>query len=77
MLESNPYQSSPQSALRHQSIIYKTDYKTKKPDLKRHYVDEWGRFLDNHYDPEIHKKTFYVAMKSPDMYNVLVNDMTI
>lgn len=48
------------------SIIKKTDYTKKKPDLKRHYVDEWGRFLSNHYDPELHTKTFTVSMKAPD-----------
>ena len=31
-------------------------------------MDEWGRFLDNHYDPEIHKKPFTIAMKAPDRY---------
>lgn len=50
----------------HVSIITKTDYKKKYPDLKRHYVDEWGRFLDNHYDPDTHVKPFTIAMKAPD-----------
>lgn len=48
------------------SIINKTDYNRKKPDLKRHYNQEWGRFLDNHYDPNIHQKPFTIAMKAPD-----------
>jgi len=53
-------------AIQHRSIIDKTDYNKKKPDLKRHYVDEWGRFLDNHYDPDMHRKPFTIAMKAPD-----------
>ena len=31
-----------------------TQYRKVKPDLKRHYPEMWGRFLDNHYDPQIH-----------------------
>jgi hypothetical protein len=50
----------------HVSILHKTNYNKKNPDLRRHYVDEWGRFLDNHYDPDIHKKPFTIAMKAPD-----------
>ena len=50
-----------------QTIIQKTDYKTKKADLKRHYVESWGRFLDNHYDPTMHQKTFTIQKKAPDM----------
>ena len=41
-------------------------YNKIKPDLKRHYPEMWGRFLDNHYDPQIHGKPFVVAMKTPD-----------
>jgi hypothetical protein len=43
-----------------------TIYAKKKPDLKRHYPEMWGRDLDNHWDPEVHKKPFTVAMKAPD-----------
>ncbi len=42
------------------SILTKTDYNKKKPDLKRHYVEEWGRFLANNYDPDQHAKPFTV-----------------
>lgn len=48
------------------SIINKTDYDKRKPNLKRHHVEEWGRFLDNHWDPDMHLKPFAVAMKAPD-----------
>ena len=41
-------------------------YTKVKPDLERHYPEMWGRFLDNHYDPQIHGKPFVVAMKTPD-----------
>jgi len=51
----------------HKSIIFKTDYRKKNPDLKRHYPDNWGRFLYNHYDADIHKKPFTIAMKAPDL----------
>ena len=50
----------------HRSIINKTDYNKRRPDLKRHYVEEWGRFLDNHYDPDMHLKPFNVVMKAPE-----------
>ncbi len=50
----------------HKSIVDKTDYQKKRPDLRRHYVEQWGRFLDNHYDPDAHKRPFCVAMKAPD-----------
>ena len=26
-------------------------YVKHNPDLKRHYPENWGRDLDNHYDP--------------------------
>ena len=51
----------------HKSIIAKTNYNKNKPNLRRHYPEEWGRFLDNHYDPDAHKKPFVIAMKAPDM----------
>lgn len=38
----------------HTSILNKTNYNKVKPDLKRHYPEMWGRFLDNHYDPQKH-----------------------
>ncbi len=38
--------------------------------MRRHYPEEWGRFLDNHYDPDMHKKPFTIAMKAPDMYDI-------
>jgi hypothetical protein len=41
-------------------------YQKKRPDLKRHYPEMWGRDLDNHWDPEVHPKPFVVAMKAPD-----------
>lgn len=50
----------------HRSIIDKTSYNKIRPDLKRHYPENWGRFLDNHYDPQHHHKPFTVAMKAPD-----------
>ena len=43
-----------------------TLYVKKKPDLKRHYPEMWGRDLDNHWDPQVHTKPFTVAMKAPD-----------
>ena len=36
------------------SIFDKTNYVKIKPDLKRHNVNNWGRFLDNHWDPDTH-----------------------
>jgi hypothetical protein len=39
----------------------------QRPNLKRHYPEEWGRFLDNHYDPQTHHKPFVIAMKAPDL----------
>lgn len=50
----------------HLSIVSKTNYKKIKPDLKRHYPEMWGRFLDNHYDPQHHQRPFVVAMKTPE-----------
>ena len=49
-------------------IIGKTNYKKQRPNLKRHYPEEWGRFLDNHYDPQTHQRPFTIAMKAPDLY---------
>lgn len=37
-----------------------------RPDLKRHYPENWGRFLDNHYDPFKHNRPFTVHMKTPE-----------
>ena len=34
--------------------------------LAKERRENWGRFLDNHFDPEMHKKTFFVARKAPD-----------
>jgi len=51
----------------HTSILQKTSYQKVKPNLRRHYPEEWGRFLDNHYDPDIHRKPFTIAMKAPDL----------
>lgn len=48
------------------TIIQKTDYKKKKADLKRHYPENWGRFLDNHYDPQTHQKPFVICTKTPE-----------
>ena len=45
---------NPSGGSDHTSIVNKTSYKKVKPDLKRHYPELWGRFLDNHYDPQIH-----------------------
>ncbi len=59
-------QNNQQLSEHHQSILTKTDYNKRRPDLRRHYVEEWGRFLDNHYDPDSHGKPFCVAMKAPD-----------
>ena len=47
-------QLNPSASLDHMSIINKTNYNKIKPDLKRHYPELWGRFLDNHYDPQAH-----------------------
>lgn len=46
--------------VRQTSILNKTDYNKKRPDLKRHYVEQWGRFLANNYDPDQHGKPFTV-----------------
>ena len=48
------------------SIISKTSYRRVKPELKKFCPGEWGRFLDNHYHPEIHNRPFGVSTKYPD-----------
>ena len=45
------------------SIMKKTDYTKVKPSLKKYCPDEWGRFLDNHYDPTLHNQSFAVSTK--------------
>lgn len=42
--------------------------KLKKADihLRREERNNWGRFLDNHYNEKLHAKPFGVAMKAPD-----------
>lgn len=52
MQDQNSYQA--EGGLQRRSIIAKTNYNKQRPDLRRHYPEEWGRFLDNHYDPAIH-----------------------
>ena len=46
--------------------IYARKLKKQEIVLKRDNRTNWGRFLDNHYDPNVHTKTFTVAMKAPD-----------
>ncbi len=45
------------------SILKKTDYSKVKPSLKKYCPDEWGRFLDNHYNPTLHSTSFTVSKK--------------
>jgi hypothetical protein len=40
-------------------------FKKPKIMLKKDIRDNWGRFLDNHYDPNIHTKPFNAAMSVP------------
>lgn len=44
--------------------------KIKKSDiiLKKNDKSNWGRFLDNHFNPSIHNKPFGVSMKTPNTY---------
>lgn len=36
--------------------------KKKEIKLRKDFKDNWGRFLDNHYDPQLHGKPFNAAM---------------
>ena len=67
-MQEQAYSQYNQGEVQHRSILHKTNYRKIKPNLKRYYPEEWGRFLDNHYDPDIHKKPFTIAMKAPDLY---------
>jgi hypothetical protein len=49
-----------------QSIMDKTNYASVKPTLRKYCPEEWGRFLDGHYKPGVHKSSFVVATKVPD-----------
>jgi len=52
-----------------QNPIYKRTLRATKIKLKKDIKDNWGRFLDNHFDPDIHNKPFNAAMNAPrDMY---------
>ena len=42
--------------------IYKRHLKKATIKLKRDIKDNWGRFLDNHYDPDLHTKPFHAAI---------------
>ena len=49
--------------------IYKRVLRKQQITLKKDIKQNWGRFLDNHYDPNIHTKPFGVSMKAfPDSY---------
>ena len=39
--------------------------KKKEIVLRKDFKDNWGRFLDNHFDPSVHNKPFNAAMHTP------------
>ena len=45
-----------------QNPIYKRQLKKTSVKLKKDIKANWGRFLDNHYDPNLHLKPFNAAM---------------
>jgi len=50
-------------------IYLERSYMKTNTSLKKDLKQNWGRFLDNHYDPDIHQKPFNAAMNySKDTY---------
>lgn len=49
-----------------QARIWQRPLKKKDIVLKKNDKTNWGRFLDNHYNPNIHQKPFGVSKKVPD-----------
>ena len=47
------------------SLMARTDY--TRPDLRKHYPGLWGRDLDNHYDPQVHHRSFLPSPKSREV----------
>jgi hypothetical protein len=48
--------------------IYARKLKKEEIHLKKDKKNNWGRFLDNHYDPHMHNKAFGVSMKAKDAH---------
>jgi hypothetical protein len=48
--------------------IYARKLKKEEIHLKKDKKNNWGRFLDNHYDPHMHNKAFGVSMKARDAH---------
>ena len=48
--------------------IYARKLQKSEIILKRDQKTNWGRFLDNHYNPSLHGKAFTIAMKAPDSH---------
>lgn len=48
--------------------IYARKLKKVEIQLKKDHKTNWGRFLDGHYDPQMHRKPFGVAMKAPNSH---------
>ena len=46
--------------------IYARKLQKSEIILKRDQKTNWGRFLDNHYNQELHGKAFTIATKAPD-----------
>lgn len=42
--------------------LYKRSIRKKNIKLKKDLRENWGRFLDNHYDPKLHHLPFKAAM---------------
>ena len=48
------------------SLVQRTNYSRVRPSLKKYCPEQWGRELDNHYHPEVHKMPFVVVTKAPE-----------
>lgn len=48
--------------------IYARKLDKKEIVLKKAQKTNWGRFLDNHYNPDLHHKPFGVSMRGPDKH---------
>lgn len=46
--------------------IHQRGYLKQNIKLKKDFKDNWGRFLDNHFDPNLHQKSFNAAMSVPN-----------
>ena len=45
--------------------IHERSLRKKDIKLKKDFRENWGRFLDNHYDPNLHNRPFNAAMNAP------------